>query len=113
MLNRSLGYIINCSTDYIKTMKTFFNISDSKAPDTKSTLSLEDLRDGESALVDLIRADCSGLIRRRLLDLGFVPGTRVVRLGKGIFNGPTRFGIRGNIIALRSEQASHILAKSA
>ena len=94
-------------------MKTFFNISDSKAPATESTLSLEDLRDGETALVERIHTDCNGLTRRRLLDLGFVPGTRVIRLGKGLFNGPTRFGIRGNVIALRSEQASRILAKSA
>lgn len=94
-------------------MKTFFNISDSQFTAKDATRSLDNLKNGESACVDQIHLDCDGLIRRRLLDLGFVPGTRVVKLGKGIFNGPTRFGIRGNVIALRSEQASQILARSA
>ena len=94
-------------------MKNFFQISDSIHPEPGCKLmgSLEGLDRGRSATIDGIDAHCTGLTRRRLLDLGFVPGTRVTKLGEGLFNGPSRFQIRGNVIALRREQAAHILAQ--
>lgn len=94
-------------------MKNFYHISDSTRPEAERIIqgSLEGLDRGGSATIGGIDADCTGLERRRLLDLGFVPGTRVTKLGEGLFSGPSRFQIRGNIIALRSEQAAHILTQ--
>jgi DtxR family transcriptional regulator, Mn-dependent transcriptional regulator len=93
-------------------MKTFFNASDSQTSQTRIARPLSDLRDGESARIMQIQPECSGLPRRRLLDLGFVPGTKVTKLGSGLFHGPSRFAIRGNVIALRDDHSSRILAQS-
>jgi len=94
-------------------MRNYFNISDSTGVKTQAPLeSLISLNQGDSATVDTIHSDCTGLVRRRLLDLGFVPGTRVTKLGEGLFHGPSRYQIRGNVIALRSTQAAQILTRS-
>lgn len=95
-------------------MRNFFNISDSRRSEQFRTNreNLSELVSGESGTIDRIQDSCKGLIRRRLLDLGFVPGTRVTKLGEGLFNGPSRFKIRGNVIALRPEQSSQILTRA-
>jgi DtxR family Mn-dependent transcriptional regulator len=54
-----------------------------------------------------------GLQRRRLLDLGFVPGSRVCKEGVAAFGGPMRFRIRGTTQALRTELARSIFTKEA
>ena len=68
---------------------------------------LSDLEPGESATVrDL---ECEGFARRRLLDLGVTPGTRVDCLFKGLAPEPLAYRIRGAVIALRREQAADII----
>lgn len=52
---------------------------------------------------------CRGLARRRLLDLGFVPGTRVRAELSSIGGDPTAFRVRNTLIALRKSQAALIL----
>ena len=47
-------------------------------------------------------------IRRRLLDLGLIPGTRVQCLQKSPFGDPTAFLIRGTVIALRGQDCNSI-----
>ncbi len=55
-----------------------------------------------------LAAGCRGPERRRLLDLGFVPGT-VVEVEMVSPNGdPTAYRVRGAVIALRREQAALI-----
>ena len=95
-------------------MRNFLNISDSKENTTfsKRRGNLCELSRGESGTIDRIENSCQGLERRRLLDLGFVPGTKVTKLGEGLFNGPSRYQIRGNVIALRAEQSSLITTRS-
>jgi len=95
-------------------MRNFFNISDSREAKAIRTErgNLSELSRGESGTIDRIENSCQGLERRRLLDLGFVPGTKVTKLGEGLFNGPSRFQIRGNVIALREEQSSLIATRS-
>jgi DtxR family Mn-dependent transcriptional regulator len=51
---------------------------------------------------------CRGLERRRLLDLGIVPGTVVEAEMKSPSGDPTAYRIRGALIALRKEQAEQI-----
>ena len=66
------------------------------------------LRLGEEARVLSITRRCRGLERRRLLDLGVLPGT-VVRAEMRSPNGdPTAYRVRGALIALRAEQAEAI-----
>lgn len=52
--------------------------------------------------------NCTGDIRRRLLDLGIVKGTKITAILKSPSGDPTAFEIRGSIIALRKEDASLI-----
>lgn len=69
---------------------------------------LLDIKDGEEAIIHSLSPAERGLKRRRLLDLGFVAGSRIVREGSGAFNGPIRFRVRGTVQALRPEQARNI-----
>lgn len=63
---------------------------------------------GEAAEVVALAATCRGPQRRRLLDLGLVPGTRVASELRGPSGDPTAYRIRGALIALRRDQAHHI-----
>lgn len=51
---------------------------------------------------------CGGIQRRRLLDLGFVPGSSVTALQASPWGDPVAYGICGAVIALRQEDAHHI-----
>ncbi len=66
---------------------------------------LSGLDPGESARVVALSPACRGLERRRLLDLGIVPGTLVAAELRSAGGGPTAYRIRGALIALRREQA--------
>ncbi len=57
----------------------------------------------------VVAVEGGGLMRRRLLDLGFVPGTRVEVVRRSPAGDPTAFSIRGALIALRGETARQIL----
>jgi DtxR family Mn-dependent transcriptional regulator len=69
---------------------------------------LDSLKIGESAKVVGISKACRGLQRRRLMDLGIVPGTEVSAEMKSASGDPTGYAIRGATIALRNQQASMI-----
>ena len=49
-----------------------------------------------------------GDIRRRLLDIGLIPGTRVECIGKSPGGDPKAFLVRGAVIAIRAEDAAGI-----
>ena len=53
---------------------------------------------------------CRGALRRRLLDLGFVRGSRVAVAMHSPMGNPTAYVVRGTTIALRQDQARYILA---
>jgi DtxR family Mn-dependent transcriptional regulator len=78
------------------------------APDRR----LSSLPVGQEATVVDISPACRGVDRRRLLDLGVVPGT-VIRAELASLSGdPVAYRIRGAMIALRTEQADLIHVKS-
>jgi len=77
----------------------------------KKPSTLADLRLGEEAVVVGIAPLCRGLVRRRLLDLGFVPGTKVRAELSSLGGDPTAFRVRSTLIALRKSQAASILVK--
>ncbi|HHY91525.1 MAG TPA: ferrous iron transport protein A [Clostridiales bacterium] len=70
---------------------------------------LSDLPVGINARVLHLKA--TGLSRRRLLDLGLVPGTQVKILRKSPLGDPTAYEIRGASVALRKKDASNILVQ--
>jgi DtxR family Mn-dependent transcriptional regulator len=69
---------------------------------------LSNLEPGESATVVGIAPGCQGPQRRRLLDLGLVPGTVVTAELRGPLHDPVAYRVRGALIALRKEQADWI-----
>lgn len=62
---------------------------------------------GSSGRVAGLGAD--GLVRRRLLDLGFVPGTLVSALRRSPLGDPTAYQVRGAVVAIRAREADRIL----
>ena len=68
---------------------------------------LADVVVGEKAIV--LKLQCEGAYRRRLLDLGLVPGTEVRAAMKSPLGTPIAYDIRGSIFALRLEDASNIV----
>jgi ferrous iron transport protein A len=69
-------------------------------------LSLADLPVGSTCLVSSV--ELTGLLRRRILDLGIIPGTVVECIRKNPAGDPTAYGVRGATIALRHDDASQI-----
>lgn len=51
--------------------------------------------------------------KRRLLDLGFVPGTRVKTVRKSPAGNPIAYLIRGTVIALRKSETDLIIVQTA
>lgn len=62
---------------------------------------------GESARIAALTA--AGGQRRRLLELGFVPGAQVDALHCAPCGDPVAYGVRGAVIALRRADARRIL----
>ncbi len=73
---------------------------------TVKVRALSDLEPGQRAFVTAIRSN--GLMRRRLLDLGFVPGREVEALLESPAGDPTAYRILGAVIALREEDAFEV-----
>lgn len=69
---------------------------------------LSALEPGESAKVVSISAFLRPQERRRMLDLGLLPGTEVLAEIRSPAGDPTGYRIRGAVIALRREQADQI-----
>lgn len=68
--------------------------------------SLRTLGEGESAFVTEVCAPDS--MRRRLLDIGLIPGTKVTCMGKSPAGDPAAYLIRGAVIALRGTDAAGV-----
>ena len=72
---------------------------------------LASVKGGESAVVVGISRACRGQQRRRLMDLGIVPGTRIAAEMKSLGGDPTAYRVRGALVALRRGQANHVFVE--
>ncbi len=70
------------------------------------TRTLDDLRPGETGVVAELYA--RGPERRRLMDLGILPGTRIEVELRSPLGDPTAYKVRGTLIGLRRSQAQQI-----
>lgn len=70
------------------------------------TDTLATLRPGERGIVQALH--CTGLMRRRLLDLGMVPGTEVEAVMVSPNGDPVAYQVRGTLLALRREDADAV-----
>lgn len=68
---------------------------------------LNTLCPGESAIVKGLNS--SGALRRRLLDMGIVEGTRVECLGMSPGGDPKAFLVRGAVLAIRGQDCRDIM----
>ena len=69
--------------------------------------SIYDLKLNETGIVQSL--NCNGSLKRRLLDLGIIKGTKITPILKSPSGDPTAFEIRGTLIAIRKEDAELIL----
>lgn len=83
-------------------------LPDFRTGDLAEASSLSGLAVGETARVLGLMAGCRGAERRRLFDLGFVPGTLVEVDMVSPAGDPTAYRVRGSVVALRREQANLI-----
>jgi DtxR family Mn-dependent transcriptional regulator len=75
------------------------------------TITLAELQGrAQGEIVDLDR-NCQGFTRRRFLDLGLTPGTKISQELDNAFREPRAYRVRGTLIALRNDQASQILVR--
>lgn len=77
-------------------------------PETAAVKTLASLREGESGRVRRLAPACRGSQRRRLLDLGIVPGTTIRAEFGSVGGDPVAYRVRGALIALRRAQAEWI-----
>jgi DtxR family transcriptional regulator, Mn-dependent transcriptional regulator len=75
---------------------------------TERAHTLAELSPGQSGRVARISLACAGAQRRRLLDLGVVPGTEITAVLRSAGGDPMAYTIRGALIALRRQQAEWI-----
>lgn len=70
---------------------------------------MHQLIEGEKARISHI--DAPWEIKRRLMEIGFTPGSLVQKLYQAPFKGPLVFACRGTSIALRPMEASVIIVQ--
>ncbi len=68
-------------------------------------LRLCSLRPGERARVRSLERDMDRDMRRRLTDLGLIPGTEVACVGESPAGDPKAYRVRGTVLAIRREDA--------
>lgn len=70
-------------------------------------LSLRDLREGDRATIRSVRGE--GAFKRRLLEMGFMPGTTVLIKKYAPLRDPIELVIKGYHVSLRREEARQVL----
>lgn len=78
--------------------------------DLDNSLSVADMKIGETASITSVGDDCIDVHCHclRLMELGFTPGQEVSVVAKSPFKDPIAVSVRGTIIALRKGEAECI-----
>lgn len=79
-----------------------------RAPEPLRQEMLSSLRPGAQARIKGISPNCRGQQRRRLMDLGIVPGALISAELKSASGDPVAYRILGALIAIRKDQADYI-----
>ena len=75
------------------------------------TATLAELRQGEEAYLDHL--DLPEADARRLMELGFLPGSLIIVACRSPFGDPRVYRVDGSEVALRRETASRMTTRSA
>lgn len=86
-------------------------IKDQELSEHLNRHNLSQVKTGVPVYIDSLSSRISGTERRRLMDLGFLPGTKVLKEFSSASGNPTAFLVRGSVIALRDSQSSLIYVK--
>jgi len=81
-----------------------------EAPGPAPQGSLRDLKEGDRAVVESVRG--TGAFKRRLLEMGFMPGTEVLIKKYAPLRDPIEFVIKGYHVSLRREEAQDVMVRS-
>jgi DtxR family Mn-dependent transcriptional regulator len=73
---------------------------------------LTTLKKGQTATVHGLDDGLQGYTRRRLLDLGLTPGAEIHASYAAFLGDPMAFRVRGSLVALRRDQARHVLIRA-
>jgi ferrous iron transport protein A len=76
---------------------------------SKTPIPLSDVTPGNRFRITALNIE--GTMRRRLLDLGFVPGATVEVLKKSPLGDPVAYYVSNTTIALRKEESSKIVGE--
>jgi Fe2+ transport system protein FeoA len=74
-----------------------------------SSISLRDLKEGDRAAIKAIRGE--GTFKRRLLEMGFMPGTTVLIKKYAPLRDPIEMVIKGYHVSLRRKEAQEVLVR--
>lgn len=83
----------------------------SEVSDAQGLIRLTRLNPDETAVIAALSPACFGAMRRRLMDLGFVKGSRISIDMCSPLGNPTAYVVRQTAIALRADQARYILVR--
>ena len=72
----------------------------------EANMTLRELKTGQSATVTVVGGE--GALRQHFLDMGIIPGTRVVLTKFAPMGDPMEIEIRGYELSLRKEEAERI-----
>lgn len=70
---------------------------------------LNEVRLSEEVIINKI--NCNENIKRRILDLGMIEGTKIKPVFKSPLGDPIAYEVRGSLISLREEESSNIEIK--
>lgn len=77
----------------------------------KNLVPLTALKLNENALIYSLSKTLRGEQRRRIMDFGIVPGTKITPVLHSLGKDPTAYSVRNTTIALRKHQANQILVR--
>ena len=78
--------------------------------DLSSSVTLRDLKEGDRADIEAIQG--KGAFKRRLLEMGFIPGTSVFIKKYAPLRDPIEFVVKGYHVSLRREEAQMVSVRA-
>jgi len=102
-------------TEYRLAPTVAANVGVAPLPETEiaraGAVSLADLSHDQQGEIVMLDDAVQGFTRRRFLDLGLTPGTKIYPELGNFFGDPRAYRVRGTLIALRKDQAAQIWVK--
>ena len=74
-------------------------------------MTLDTVKPGEGGVIEAVYGE--GALRRRLLDMGLTPGTRVMIKKMAPMGDPIELSLRGYLLSIRKEDAAKINLREA